>query len=89
MLENHAVPGNAPTLNAFLYYVKRLWLRSLRRRSQNDRTTWARFERLAKRWLPPVRITHPWPSERFFVKYPRQEPGALAALAGICAGGAG
>ena len=26
---------------------------------------------------------------RFFVKHPRQEPGALAAHAGICAGGAG
>ncbi len=25
-------------------------------------------------------------SERFFVKHPRQEPGALAAHAGICAG---
>ena len=31
----------------------------------------------------------PWPSARFYVKHPRQEPGALAAHAGICAGGAG
>ncbi len=85
----HAVPTNAPALAAFRYDVKRLWLHALRRRSQNDRTTWAKFGRLAERWLPKVRITHPWPSERFYVKHPRQEPGALAALAGICAGGAG
>ena len=85
----HAVPTNAPALAAFRYDVKRLWLRALRRRSQNDRTTWARLGRLADRWLPKVRITHPWPSQRFFVKHPRQEPGALAAHAGICAGRAG
>ena len=23
------------------------------------------MNRLVKRWLPPVRITHPWPSVRF------------------------
>jgi len=85
----HAVPTNAPALGAFRHDVKRLWLRALRRRSQNDRTSWAKFGRLADRWLPKVRITHPWPTERFFVKHPRQEPGALAAHAGICAGGAG
>jgi len=85
----HAVPTNGPALAAFLYDVKRLWWQALRRRSQNDRTTWARLGRVADHWLPKVRILHPWPSERFYVKHPRQEPGALAAHAGICAGGAG
>jgi len=85
----YAVPTNGPALSAFRADVKRLWWQSLRRRSQNDRTTWAKFGRLAERWLPQVRITHPWPNVRFFVKYPRQEPGALVAHAGICAGGAG
>ena len=85
----HAVPTNGPALSAFRFDVERLWRQTLRRRSQKDRTTWAKFGRLAERWLPPVRITHPWPSKRFFVKYPRQEPGALGAHAGICAGGAG
>ncbi len=85
----HAVPTNAPALAAFRYDVKRLWLQALRRRSQNDRTTWAKFGRLAERWLPKVRITHPWPTARFYVRHPRQEPGALVAHAGICAGGAG
>ncbi len=85
----YAVPTNARAFGAFRFDGKRLWWQSLCRRSQNDRTTWAKFGRLAERWLPLVRISHPWPSARFFVKYPRQEPGALAAHAGICAGGAG
>ena len=85
----HAVPTNRPALAAFRRDVKRSWLHALRRRSQNDRTTWARFAKLAEYWLPKVRILHPWPTVRFFVKHPRQEPGALAAHAGICAGGRG
>jgi hypothetical protein len=35
------------------------------------------------------RVREAWPSHRFYVSHPRQEPGALAAHAGICAGGAG
>jgi group II intron reverse transcriptase/maturase len=85
----HAVPTNRPALAAFRRDVKRSWLHALRRRSQNDRTTWAKFAKLAEYWLPKVRILHPWPTVRFYVKHPRQEPGALAAHAGICAGGRG
>ena len=84
----HAIPSNGPALSAFRYDIRRYWLCALRRRSQNDRMTWATFSKRCDRWLPQARILHPWPSTRFFVKYPRQEPGALAAHAGICAGGA-
>src|SRR5580700_478722 len=51
-----------------------LWQRSLRRRSQTDVTTWERIESLAREWLPPPKILHPWPSDRFRVKHPRWEP---------------
>lgn len=85
----YAVPTNAPALGAFRYQVIRFWRKALRRRSQNDRMTWRVIAKLAARWLPSVKILHPWPSIRFFVKYPRQEPGALAVHAGICAGGGG
>ena len=51
--------------------------------------SWERFGRLVKRYIPPVRITHPYPEERFRVKHPRQEPCAVIPLAGICAGGRG
>ena len=30
---------------------------------------------------------HPYPEERFARHHPRQEPGAVVPLAGICAGG--
>jgi hypothetical protein len=48
-----------------------LWRRSLKRRSQKDRMTWARMDRLAAEWLPPPHVLHPWPEERMAVRYPR------------------
>jgi len=67
----HAVPTNGRSLGAFRYHVTNLWRRTLRRRSQKDRTTWARITKLADDWLPRPRILHPWPSQRFAVKHPR------------------
>jgi group II intron reverse transcriptase/maturase len=67
----HAVPTNSRALGAFRYHVTNLWRRTLRRRSQKDRTTWARITKLADDWLPRPRILHPWPSQRFAVKHPR------------------
>ena len=63
----HAVPTNFPALSAFRFYVMRLWLRTLRRRSQKDKFTWARMARLASDFLPKPNILHPWPSVRFAV----------------------
>ncbi len=83
----HAVPMNSAALAAFRYHVTGLWRRTLRRRSQRDRTTWRRITALANRWLPRPRILHPWPSIRFTVTHPRWEPGARIGLAGFCAGG--
>jgi hypothetical protein len=67
----HAVPTNVRSLTAFRYFVERLWLRTLRRRSQKDRFAWDRITRLATAWLPPARILHPWPTARFAVNHPR------------------
>jgi RNA-directed DNA polymerase len=72
----HAVPSNSPSLGAFLHYVKILWQRTLRRRSQKDGTTWARIAKLADDFLPHPRILHPWPEQRFLVKHPRWKPSA-------------
>jgi RNA-directed DNA polymerase len=72
----HAVPTNARRLSTFRHHVIKSWLRSLRRRSQKDSCSWARITRLAKHWLPPPRILHPWPDRRFAVNHPRWEPGA-------------
>ena len=64
-LAYYAVPGNSPAVNAFRTQATWHWYRALRRRSQRTRLNWERMNRLATRWLPPVRITHPWPSVRF------------------------
>jgi hypothetical protein len=64
----YAVPGNADALNAFRRQVTKLWLKALRRRSQKGRNlTWDRFKLWVTRWIPSVRIMHPYPNQRFCV----------------------
>lgn len=75
-LNYHSVPGNYPTMLKFRKHVVDLWRRALRRRSQQDDTTWTKANRLAAGWLPKVRVLHPWPVERFTARHLRQEPGA-------------
>jgi RNA-directed DNA polymerase len=84
----HAIPTNADRLGAFRHDVVALWRRALRRRSQNDGTTWSRIERLSAEFIPMPRILHPWPDRRFLVKHPRWEPSARIGPARFCAGGA-
>ena len=83
----HAVPTNSPALSAFRYHVMSLWRRCLRRRSQKDGSTWRRVARLADDWLPKPKVLHPWPQQRFAVRYPRWEPYAGVPHVRICAGG--
>ena len=63
----YAVPRNQRKLGAFKYQVYRLWLRTLRQRSQRLRMTGERMNRLADRWFPPIRILHPYPEQRLRV----------------------
>jgi group II intron reverse transcriptase/maturase len=67
----HAVPTNYAALAAFRAHVVRLWLRTLRRRSQAADLLWARMTPLADQWLPKPKILHPWPEARFAVTHPR------------------
>ena len=67
----HAVPTNSRAIGSFRYHVVEIWLKSLRRRSQKYNLTWERMLKLAATWLPTPRILHPWPHQRFVVKYPR------------------
>jgi RNA-directed DNA polymerase len=60
----YGVPTNTDRLRAFRYHVKRIWMRTLKRRSQKSRVTWNRMDRY-DRWLPPPRIWHPWPNQRY------------------------
>jgi RNA-directed DNA polymerase len=85
----HSVPTNDRALRTFRSGVEFLWIRSLRKRSQRDRTTWEKTKKLSEEWLPKPRILHPWPSQRFAVKHPRWEPYAGIPPVRFCAGGPG
>lgn len=63
-----AVPTNSVVITRFRSEVIRHWRRHLCQRSQRHRLNWPRMTRLANRWLPPARIQHPWPDERFHAK---------------------
>jgi len=65
----HAVPGNWGRLKAFRNDVLRLWLQTLRRRSQRSRLTLERFLEGLGRLLPPVQILQPYPNVRFDAKH--------------------
>ena len=72
-------------LSAFRHYVIDLWRRTLRRRSQKDGFTWERMTKLVADWLPPPRILHPWPDDRFDA--PKVGAGCLSrASPDLCGG---
>jgi RNA-directed DNA polymerase len=61
----YGVPMNGNSLGAFRRAIGRLWRRALNRRSQSHHLPWERMTRYIDRWLPPVRICHPYPLVRF------------------------
>jgi group II intron reverse transcriptase/maturase len=63
----YGVPMNNRALYLFRHQVGWLWMRTLRRRGQRHRLTWARMYRYIDRWLPPARICHPYPLRRLGV----------------------
>lgn len=68
----------------------RLWLRTLRRRSQKDRSKWADITHLVASHWPKLEIRHPWPDtsrrQRVTQRNPREEPDALAGTSGSARG---
>jgi RNA-directed DNA polymerase len=70
----YAVPGNYEAVDAFHEEAVKHWYRALRRRSQRTGLTWERMSRLEARWLPPAKITHPWPNVRFDAKTQGRSP---------------
>ena len=63
----YGVPGNTQAIRTFRDQVARHWFRALRRRGQRRRITWERMTRHVDAWLPPARITHPYPDQRLRV----------------------
>jgi len=74
-LNHYAVPGNWSAVRQFRTQLTRHWLRSLRRRSQRGRRlTWAKMNEYVNRWLPPVRILHPFPNVRLAARTQGRSP---------------
>jgi group II intron reverse transcriptase/maturase len=73
-LNYYAVPLNARSLHWFFNRVCRMWLRALNRRSQKASVTWAKFQRLITRFLPPIKIRHPLPCHRFDARTQGRSP---------------
>jgi group II intron reverse transcriptase/maturase len=64
----HSIPMNRAAMIAFTRAVLRMWWKSLRRRSHKSNCDWKRFyHRLARRWMPPLRVMHPYPEHRLSV----------------------
>jgi RNA-directed DNA polymerase len=61
------VPFNGTRVNVFRLQVARLWHRMLCRRSQRHHLPWRRMSGLVHRWLPYLRICHPYPQQRLIV----------------------
>src|SRR6266704_1962693 len=70
----YAVPGNIDLITAFRDQIRWHWIQTLRRRSQRHRMTWERYRRIEKKWLPPARIVHPYPSVRFAARTQGRSP---------------
>jgi len=74
-LNHYAVPGNWTAIRQFRTQTNRHWLRALRRRSQRGRRlTWAKMNEYINRWLPPVRILHPFPNVRLAARTRGRSP---------------
>lgn len=64
----YSVPRNGAAMRAFTRALLRYWWKSLRRRSHKSNCDWQRFyHRIARRWMPPLRVMHPYPEHRLHV----------------------
>ena len=84
-LNYFAVSGNDRSLWWFYAEVRWRWLKTLKRRSQKAFLRWPEFTR-HRLLLPTDQGAAPAALSPFRRQNPREEPGALAAPAGICAG---
>lgn len=63
----YGVPMNSRALDTFRFQVVWHWHRAMCRRSQRGRVRWDRMLRLVARYLPRVRVYHPYPLRRLGV----------------------
>ncbi len=70
----YGIHGNSYAVKRFRDEVCRLWRRALSRRSQRGEVKWERMHRLMRRWIPPAKIVHPYPSVQFAVMTQGKSP---------------
>ena len=79
-----------PYLQQFVWRLRRIWIRVLRRRSEKDRFSWGWMLAITNKLWPTLRIVYPWPTTRFAVSQtPKVGAVCVNAYVRICAGGAG
>ena len=67
LIQYYGVPGNRRSLDAFRRELCRQWCKALRRRGNKRPINWSTMTRLIRRWVPSVRIVHPYPNQRWSV----------------------
>lgn len=67
LIQYYGVPGNRRSLDAFRSELCRQWHKALRRRGNKRPINWSTMTRLIRRWVPSVRIVHPYPNQRWSV----------------------
>jgi len=70
----YAVPLNMRALGSFRLEVTKRWYKSLCRRSHKKRLTWSKMNLHVRRWLPPPKVQHPYPEERFAARTQGKSP---------------
>ena len=64
----HGVPGNTKALSNFRGQICKIWRKALRRRSHKaQKLNWYKMSRIIRLFIPTLRITHPYPNQRFYV----------------------
>lgn len=70
----YGVPLNGRALRQFREGVILLWKKSLSRRSHKAYVNWTRMKRYTDRWIPEIRINHPYPGQRLGVRIRGRSP---------------
>ena len=60
----YGVPNNTNALRGFRFQVARRWWFTLRRRGNRKPIIWVRMNRHVEKWLPHVKLHHPYPLKR-------------------------
>ncbi len=69
-LNYFAVPGSTVYLRKFICAIRSAWMKAIRRRSQRGRRfSWKRLDRMIRLFWPRISIRHPWPTDRFAMRY--------------------